>query len=965
MSQSSNPSAPHEIVLITVTGETIAESPRGFAIVPTVIGCETAGSIAVISELSHLDPKHHSNLAEILAKGSPIPVQQAADGMEIAPNHLYVIPPDAGLEIAGRALRMTQRSTTTPGPHVPIDRFLRSLARECGSRALGVILSGAGTDGAAVLEAVKDAGGVTFAQEPTTAKFGSMPQAAMLSGRVDFILSPEAIAAALAKLGQHPYIAEDEATESLRSADAKDQFEAILTLLRYATGVDFALYRENTVRRRIMRRLALRNMSSLEDYRVQIENDPQELSALHHDLLISVTCFFRDPESFESLKKLVFPRLVQRLLPHTAIRIWVPGCATGEEVYSIGITLQEYFEETGYAYPVQIFASDISLAAVEKARTGKYAENIAADVSPKRLKRHFSKVEGGYQISKALREMCAFSRHDLIQDPPFSKLDLISCRNVLIFFGAVRRNVIALFHYALKPGGFLVLGPSEGDAGDLFSILDGARNIYTRIETVGRFRPPYSDSFHPRRSRDEYKKVGGLFGGRACAEYRPAKTAGARSPVEIRRSRGGGGRDSGGSGDPRPLAPYLTVPAGKANLNLLKLIPETRLLLEVEKLCRDVQQSGEPARKERIPFQADGASGEINVEVSPLGGAVPRALLVLFGPATGESRLQRVRETDPKEREIASLKQDLADARERLLSILDEHRSSDEVNNDAVEDALSANEELQSLNEELETAKEELQSINEELTTVNQELIANNAAATEARDFARLIMDTAAAPLLVLDTDLRIKTANPAFYRWFQLSDREAEGHRLYEIANGCWDVPELREMLQRILPESKIVQDFEIRTDVPGIGRRVFVVSARQLNGAPQILLGIDDTERSERAEATLHESEERFRNMADAAPVMIWVAGPDQACTFFNKGWLDFTGRTMQQELDNGWIENVHPEDLDRRLGTYGVRCAPQIPNRIPLTARGRRIPMAAGQRPSTLRARWHLCRLRWFLR
>ena len=256
------------------------------------------------------------------------------------------------MEIAGQVLRMTPRAPTSSGPHMPIDRFLRSLAQECGSRAIGVILSGAGTDGAAGLEAVKAAGGVTFAQDPATAKFGSMPQAAIESGCVDFVLSPEAIAAELTKLGHHPYIAEDEDAESLGSpAEAKDQFEPILTLLRDATGVDFALYRENTIRRRILRRLALRNIGSLEEYREQIENDPRELSALHRDLLISVTRFFRDPESFESLKKLVFPRLVQDRPADAAIRIWVPGCATGEEAYSIAISLQEYFEETGQRLP--------------------------------------------------------------------------------------------------------------------------------------------------------------------------------------------------------------------------------------------------------------------------------------------------------------------------------------------------------------------------------------------------------------------------------------------------------------------------------------------------------------------------------------------------------------------------------------------------------------------------------------
>lgn len=798
--------------------------------------------------VQHLDPKHHSNLAEILAKGSPIPVQQASDGMEIEPNHLYVIPPDAALEIGGPALRVTQRARTAAGPHMPIDRFLRSLAQECGSRSIGIILSGAGTDGAAGLEAVKEAGGVTFVQDPATAKFVGMPQAARDRGDVDFVLSPEGIAAELPTLSHHPYIAEDEDTGLGLPATVQDQFGAILTLLHEGTGVDFASYRESTVRRRILRRLALRNIASLKEYRAQLENDPHELSALHRDLLISVTCFFRDPESFENLKKLVFPRLVQQRAEKAAIRIWVPGCATGEEAYSIAISLEEYFQATGRGHSVQIFATDISSAALEKARIGKYSGTIAVDVSPERLNRHFWKVEGGYQVNKKLREMCIFSRHDLIQDPPFSKLDLISCRNVLMFFGTARKNVITLFHYALKPGGFLVLGASEAEVGNLFSIVEGGRSFYTKNDTVGKRHPAYGAAVRPGRSTDSYKRVEELPASELAqgidlrkelercllSKYGAAAVV-VDENMEVVETLG-------------QTAPYLTVPEGKASLNLLKLIPETRVFLEVEKLCREVKGSRQAARQERIPYQADGAIGEVNVEVTPLGDSSRLALLVLFEPSSSGSELQQVPDTDPRDRQIRILKQDLADARHRILSIIDEHQLGDEQSQDAAEDALSANEELQSLNEELETAKEELQSINEELTTVNQELLSNNAALMEARDFAMSVIETASAPLLVLDTDLRIKAANPAFRRVFHISAGDAEGRFLYTIGNGFWNLPRLREVLQRILPENKAVHDFEVHTDFPGFRHRVFLLNARQLDGLQQILLGIDDiTERKE----------------------------------------------------------------------------------------------------------------------
>ena len=315
------------------------------------------------------DPAHDSNLPETLARTVAIPVRQAADGMPIEPDCLYVTPPGAGLEIANQLLRLTPREPAPSGPHMPIDRFLQSLAQECGNRAIGVILSGTGADGATGLEAVKACGGVTLAQDPATAKFGSMPQAAIRRGCVDLVLPPEAIAAELAKLGHHRYIAQDQAALPL-GPSAQGQFETILALLRDATGIDFTLDQESCVRRRILRRLALRNLDNLAQYRARLEYDPRELSALHLDLLMGITGSFRDPESFERMKYLVFPRILEGRLSDAPIRVWVPGCATGEEAFSIAISLSEYLDETGVSLPVQIFASDIKRAGHREGATG-------------------------------------------------------------------------------------------------------------------------------------------------------------------------------------------------------------------------------------------------------------------------------------------------------------------------------------------------------------------------------------------------------------------------------------------------------------------------------------------------------------------------------------------------------------------------------------------------------------------
>ena len=876
--------------------------------------------------VQHLDPTHHSILSDILRAVARMPVTEAVDGLAVKPNHVYVIPPNTELEIANLALRLTPRREL-PGPHLPINHFLRSLAQECGERAIAIILSGAGTDGAAGLQAVKAAGGITFAQDPRTATFASMPQAAAATRCVDFVLPPERIAAELVRIGRRRLAGAEEGSREPHT-HTKEQFGVFLAALQKATGVDFALYRAETIHRRILRRLALNGVDTLDDYARLIEKDPAEFGALQHDLLIGVTSFFRDPESFESLKKVVLPRLVRDRPADAAIRIWVPGCATGEEAYSIAASLQEYFDEESRSFPVQIFASDINQEAIETARRGRYPESIAADVGPDRLNRHFSRFNGGYLISKTVRDMCIFSRHDLIRDPPFSRLDLISCRNVLIYLGSIRKDLVAMFYYALNPGGFLMLGPSETPlSGELFSSL-GGHGIHIRKETLKGHLPASARAGGSSIGADVARKVASVPAAELgddidvtkevhrilLSKYSPSGIV-VDQDLEVLEILG-------------QAASYLKLPAGKVNLNLLNLTPQTGLFLEIDKLVRQVEKTGEPARTEGIANESGDAVGDVGIEVIASGGTRRRTFLVLFAPAPSapasgpESHRRSTRpkrNADWKNRRIATLEQELADLRQRLLSLIEEHRSTEDDSQSATEETLSANEELQSLNEELETAKEELQSTNEELITLNQELRSKNTALIEARDFAVSIIESAEAPLLILDMDLSVKTANQAFYRIFQESPDDVVGSRLYSIANGRWDIPALRDMLNRVRSDGSF-QDFEIAQDFPGVGHRVLLLSGRHLEKLGVILLGVTDvTHRQERAEALLHESEVRFRNMADTAPVMIWVSGPDKVRTFFNRCWLMFTGRTMEEEQEDGWVAGIHLDDLARCVSTY----------------------------------------------
>jgi two-component system CheB/CheR fusion protein len=817
--------------------------------------------------LQHLDPTHESSLSEILGRSTTMPVREAANGTPAQPNHVYVIPPNHDLTIARRVLQLSPRNPP-PALHMPIDRFLRSLAEDCGSRAIGVILSGNGSDGSLGLQAVKEAAGVTFAQDPDTAEFSSMPRMAEAATCVDFVLPPAGIAAELARIARHPHFAPVPRTEKDASPGSGDTgLSDVLEVMHQATGIDFALYREKTVQRRIMRRLALRNIGTIAEYVAVLRADPSERNLLQRDLLISVTSFFRNPASFDALSRLVFPAIVQNRTPGMPIRIWVPGCATGEEAYSIAISLQEYLKSNGVTFPVQIFASDVNELAIEKARTGSYLENIAADVSADYLGRYFTRVGAAYQVNKALRELCIFSRHNLIDDPPFARLDLISCRNVLIYLGAVQDHIIPLFHYALRPNGFLMLGQSETASFEgLFSVVDRDHKIYSRRAVTRKPHRFHAAHSAVRRGADTGKIPphapvpelwNGVDLGKAVdrillSKYSPAAVL-VDEALEVLEIRG-------------DASQFFRLPTGKVSLHLLKLIPDTGLFLQIEKMVQQAAVTDQPSQQSQVPYEFSGRIREVNLEVSPLLGHQDRAFLILFEPAdpapeTRASTPPPDDAVDGKDRQIAKLKQEVADARRRLLSVIEEHQVADEESQSATEEALSTNEELQSLNEELETAKEELQSTNEELVTVNHELTLKNTELTESRNFAMSIIKTVRMPLVVLDRELRIRTVNEAFSQNFRIAAPDAVGQLLYSLGRGAWDIPGLRNLLDRVLPKGESFDDFEIAWTFPSIGARNVIVSGSHLDRLDLILVALDDVTVRRQSEEALLKSQEALR--------------------------------------------------------------------------------------------------------
>jgi two-component system CheB/CheR fusion protein len=817
--------------------------------------------------IQHLDPKHESLLPNLLARSTAMPVRQAKDGMLMEPNHVYVIPPNASLTLTQRTLRLTPREVDV-GVRLPIDGFLRSLAENSGSRSIAVILSGTGSDGALGLSAVKAAGGITFAQDEKSAKFADMPKNAVATGCVDFVLSPDEIGRELAGISSRPHLSSS-GSSSGSDDDSKSYGELFLLMLQ-ATGVDFSLYRQTTVKRRILRRQALHNIENPQRYLEYVRENPAEIHALYQDLLLKVTQFFRDPEAFDALTKRVFPQLLENRSARTPIRLWVSGCASGEEAYSLAICLAEFLEQARSNCPVQVFASDINSALVEQARRGFYPEDISVDVNPQRLLRYFTRTNDGYRINKDIRERCVFATHDLIKDPPYSRLDLITCRNVLIYMGSVLQKIMPLFHYGLKASGYLMLGTSESASAfsGLFAVVDKKYKIYSRKEGTG---PPVPYRPLP---KEEKIEIDGRTDLRQLADsvvldrYGPARVVVDEhlDVVEI-------------GGD---VGPYLEISAGKAHFNLLKMARGAGLSVELHAAVEEAKKESLPVRKERLAVEQGGEWRNVNVEVIPLQSKHRRTFLVLFdqvppaspvepgqADAAEETLSPQRRAIRERGRETVQLKEELAQTRQHLLSVIEAQAVSGEEAQSDQEESQSNIEELQSVNEELETAKEELQSANEELQstneelkTINEELQTLNVELSHSRDFTRSIVETVRNPLLVLDTDLRVKTANQAFYRLFQALPENTEGRVMYEVDGDSWDVPDLRILLGQVLPSQKVFYDFELERDFPKIGHKVLLLSAHQLDTMQMILVGINDVTDRKNAERALRRSEEHLRH-------------------------------------------------------------------------------------------------------
>jgi len=706
--------------------------------------------------VQHLDPDHSSILVDLIKHHTNMQVFQIKDGMRIAPNCVYVIPPNKDLALLHGMLHLIDLSLPH-GFRLPIDHFFRSLAEDQRHKAIGIVLSGTGTDGSLGVKAIKAAGGMTMAQEGSTAKYDGMPRSAIVTGCIDYVLPAKKMPAELVRYVRHPYVSKVAETEAV----GETHLEKIFILLRSRTGHDFTYYKRNTIDRRIERRMAVHQIKKVEDYLRYLQQNKHEIEALFKELLIGVTNFFRDPESFEVLKQKVIPRILQPKSAETPIRVWVTGCSTGEEAYSVAMVLIEAMNDLSKNFKIHIFATDIDEQALAFARIGAYPESIVADVSADRLRHFFSKEGHTYQIRKQLREMIIFAKQDVLKDPPFSKLDLILCRNLLIYLGLpLQKKLLPLFHYTLDPGGFLMLGPSEtiGEFADLFSLVDKKWKIFQRksaLRASVEF-PPVPLIKGERRKKESAKSLGHtnvvqLSEKLLLEGYTPSCVI-INEKDDIIHFHGHTSR-------------FLEPPTGEATLNILKMARED-IRIELRSAIHKAFKRHTTVAHPNVVIKEGGREFSVNLIVKPFQQESMQGLMmVIFEDVNQLSQhkpAKKSKTTSTSDQRLYDLEFELDSTKESLQRAIEELETSNEELKSTNEELQSTNEELQSSNEELETSREELQSINEELMTVNAELQTKLDELSQANNDMVNLLNSTNTGTIFLDNQLRIKRFTPA-----------------------------------------------------------------------------------------------------------------------------------------------------------------------------------------------------------
>lgn len=907
--------------------------------------------------IPHLDPDHQSLLTEILQRSTAMPVIEAIDQTTVAPDYVYIIPPNREMAILNGVLQVSE-PTQARGQRMPIDAFLRSLADDQAEQAIGIVLSGTATDGTLGLRAILGAGGVCMVQEPSTAKYDGMPQSAIAAGYATHILPVEKMPAMLKELTRQS-VFRQKVPRLLPAADVVG-LNQILLQVRASTGHDFSLYKKSTIGRRVERRMAQHNIEEMAVYARFLKQNPAETQTLFKELLINVTSFFRDPEAFVALQQEILVQMLADKPDDYVFRIWVAGCASGEEAYSIAILLREIMDEAHRDFRVQIYATDLDDDAIDSARTGCYPPNIAQDVTPERLRRFFTREEAGYKVKKDIRSMVVFAVQSVIKDPPFTKLDLLSCRNLMIYLEPEQQNrLIPNFHYALKPGGLLFLSSSESITShpELFKVINRKWKIYRVCQTaIAPSMPLFERApLASRASKAPNTAVSGKAKGGSIAELSNRLLLQSYAPASVT-------TDAGGNilyvhGD---TSRYLRSPAGPVTTHVVDMARDG-MQLDL-RAALNAAAAGTPTLNREVSVTTDAGVATVCFSVRLLPVHNGQNLLLLSfvdvpAPPPPASRRGRGKaDTSPAAAgRIEHMERELAYAKESLQATIEEQQATNEELQSANEEMQSTNEELQSANEELETSKEEMQSLNEETITVNAELnakieqlsgmqndlknlldnvntgtlfldheliirrytreavaayrlvasdlgrplsdIKSNLEGEEllselqsvldslvprerevrtidgawllarmqpyrtldnviegvvltftniseiheakgiklgavqlARELAEGIVNTVNEPLIVLDGGLQVVSASRSFYQYFRVTAEETVGRKIYDLGNGQWNIPDLRQLLESILPQKQALDGYVVEHDFPGLGSRRLVLNARRL---------------------------------------------------------------------------------------------------------------------------------------
>ena len=840
-----------------------------FRAVPESSGC---AYVVVV----HLDPTHISILPELLQKCTKMTVSQIADGMAVKPNHVYIIPPNKNVNIIGGALSLSDLGEPRSAIR-PIDSFLRSLAQDQERNAVCIILSGTGTDGTIGARAVKGGSGMVIVQNEESAKYDGMPRSAIGTGLVDFILPPHKMPAQIVKYTRHAKLLSISDKDQAEDA-APIQLQKILVILRSRTNHDFSLYKRNTIYRRIERRMNVHQIDDISDYVHYLHDSEREADILFKELLIGVTSFFRDPDLFEHLQQNVFPKMLQGKPEDYTIRAWSAGCSSGEEAYTLAIALHEYMERSGTHYHVQIFGTDIDETAIDVARAGIYPESIESDLGPDRTRRYFIKEDSGrYIVKKQIREMLVFAPQNVIKDPPFTKLDLLCCRNLLIYLGTeLQRRLMPVFNYSLKPNGILVLGSSEtiGQATDLFAPQNKKLKVFTRKNTGAQpYRilaiPPPADAPTAQEialpvTVQKAEEISAL----QLVETILKQTV--TPPCAIINDASDVVYIHGSTGR------FLETPEGKISVNILEMA-RSGLKNELSSAIKEAATYNHEVTRKGLRIGHGDSRLFLDLTVKPiLEQSAMRGLMMVIFEETTEPSKRGATKVEPKRprKSAEELEEELRYNKENLQTTIEELETSNEELKSTNEELQSTNEEMQSTNEELETSKEELQSLNEEASTVNTELQARIDELSITTDDMKNLLDSTHIATLFLDTDMNIRRFTPALKKIVPLAATDFE-RPIGELASRLIDV-DIAEQSQKVLSELAMLElEVESRDNTMYLMRiRPYRTTANVIDG---VVITFEDITESRHDRQTVMTSELMFRSLFELASDSVVLIDPD----------------------------------------------------------------------------------------